>query len=201
MDWQVILTSVVTSLISSSVITAGIIYILKKSFDRAIDYRFEKSLEEGRLRFEEIIRRQAAIYDKQVDTLKEILSLAYRVRNAARDLVQRSDKRGEFDIRALRGAISKLDTYSKTLYEIMQEERALLPMPIFKPAHELNSRTLALIAGAENFTIERKPRTGEEQQRFSKYVIESYQGIDDLYQSMVNIVQAHLGIAQEKNSA
>jgi len=92
MNWQIILTSVVTSLVSSSVITAGIIYILKKSIDRTIDYRFEKSLEESRLNSQEKVRRQATIYDKQLEVLREILALTYRLRNASRDFAEQISK-------------------------------------------------------------------------------------------------------------
>lgn len=86
MDWQVIITSILTSLVSSSIITAGIIYVLKKSFDSALDYRFGKLLEQQRANIHEETRREASLYDKQFEALKQAVAITYRLRNATRDL-------------------------------------------------------------------------------------------------------------------
>ena len=199
MDWQIVLTSVVTSLVSSSVITAGIIYILKKSIDRAIDYRFEKSLEESRLNSQERVRRQATIYDKQLEVLREILGLTYRLRNASRDFAEQISKETQLYGKDYMESIKKMLNYQKALIDILIEERALLPPSIFELTHEMKNRTGPMIARIENLRLKNKSETENDSIKARDSLMNDYQKIDETHQSLVNMIQAQIGIFEGKD--
>jgi Na+-transporting NADH:ubiquinone oxidoreductase subunit NqrC len=194
MDWQVILTSVITSLVSSSVIVAGIMYVLKRSFDRALDLRYEKLLEESHLRARESSRRDAQVYDKQVDILKEVLSLIYRLRNTTRDLAAQIEKE---DLSKVNETMKRFITYHSALDEVILEERALLPPPLFNLAHESKITALPLVADIENISRGKK---SDKLQELYISTAEYFKRIDRLYQLMVNNVQAQIGVVKEKDS-
>jgi len=200
MDWQVIFTSVVTSLVSSSVVAAGIIYILKKIFDSALDYRFEKFRDESRLSAQESFRRQATIYDKQLNILKEVLSLTYRIRNATLDFVQKLDPHNEdIDREEIDSSMRKIENYKSALREIMFEERALLPPLLFTLVHETHNRVGGLYLQANSFIL-KKSKSKDELRFQYKQAKDSHQKIDDIYQSMVNAVQVQIGIVKEESN-
>jgi len=89
MDWKNILASVIVSLISSSVIASAIVYILKRSFDKSLDLKYEQWLERFKLEAQEQSRRKSKLFDKQAQVYQISLTLVYRLRNIARDLKTR----------------------------------------------------------------------------------------------------------------
>ena len=91
MDWQTILASIT----ASSVIAAAIGYVIKKSYDRALDLRFERLKEQNKGLINEEMRRRGSLFDEQYSALKTGLSLVYRLSNKARDamsLIESEDR-------------------------------------------------------------------------------------------------------------
>lgn len=191
MDFQVILTSVVTALVSSSLISAGVIYVVKKSIDTALDYRFQKLLEESRSQIQETARRQAAVYDKQSETLKTILALTYRLRNTTRGLAEQLEKQKDLYTKEFRDELSKFELYHEALREIMFEERALLPEACFILMHDLRHKTLALLMEFQGFT---RKRSEGERAKLHEKATKTFNEIDNLHQQLVSIIQAHIGV-------
>lgn len=198
MDWQVILTTVVTSLLSSSVIAAGIIYVVKKSFDRAIDYRFEKLLEESRLHVQELTRRRATIYDKQMDVLQEILSLTYRLRNATRYFSQQLESNTSESDNQVHEAARKFTAYQSALSELLYDERAFLPPHLFSLVHSLNKKAGLLRVRVEALLKKRRSGSKDEWQELYTVASHSFQDIDDLYETLVSTIQEEIGLVAKK---
>lgn len=199
MDWQTIITSVLTSLISSSLITAGIIYVLKKSFDNAIDFRFEKLLEQQRANIQEEARRDASLYDDQYNALKQAVSLTYRLRNSAREIASRfsTDTILEKDILK---TIKEFEEKHLEIRELLYKERAILPPFLFELIHELNNKVnnMDVVILAH---LERKKKSGAKlnMEQFRIEVSEIFGEIDEIYSALVLGSQSQMKVIQKRD--
>ncbi|MBC7879388.1 MAG: hypothetical protein H7Y59_19640 [Anaerolineales bacterium] len=140
MDWNTIFTAVITSILSSSLITAGIIYLVKKSLDRMIDLRYEKILEETKLQMQEVSRRKSALYDQQAKIFQECISHIHRLRRIAHSIQGlssqeiRGAKRKEFD-----KILTEFRQNHKEFEEFISENRVLLKIKYAETQHDLRS--------------------------------------------------------------
>lgn len=188
MDWQTILTSIV----SSGVVTAGICYVLKKAFDRTLDLKIEQLKEEHKAEIQENTRRKAWLFDRQAEALTLSVSLVYRLRNAYRDvLVHMKEK----DTKGTAASVKQLHTFSDALREVLFTERATLPGFIFDMGHDLAKRI-----GLVNIQLEslRASRTTSDELYNGKLqqLEETYDEIDVIYERLTSEVHSYLGTTE-----
>ncbi len=191
MDWQTVAASVVASLLSSGVIVAGIVYVLKKSIDRTIDLKYEKLLEENKLKLQESMRRKAALYNKQSQTLQDLLSIVYRLRNTIRDL-------------PFSRSVSKVDQqsweaflqYNRDLGKSMYDNRAILPKSIHRVVHELNHVISPLAFMYNDIKSGRvdEAKLLDIRNDFQR----GFERLNESYQLLVELIQLRLGVLDEE---
>lgn len=196
MDWQTIVTSVT----ASSAITAGICYMLKKSFDHALDLQFQKFKEQNKAIIQENFRRSAFLYDKQFESLKLLLSLIYRLRNIVRDLPEHLDSGKEKEMeRALKG----LTTFGNALEELLYEERATLPDFVFDIAHPMK---LFVTSVYGDIKLLRRSSTDSSKANIKavmevkKSIRNSFGHIDKIYSALTDEVKRRLGTSEDSLS-
>jgi hypothetical protein len=188
MDWQTILTSVA----SSGVVTAGICYVIKKTFDRTLELKIEQLKEERKAEIQESMRRKAFLYDKQYEALKLSVSLVYRLRNAYRDVLVHISER---DAKGIQASVKQLHAFSDALREVLFTERATLPGFIFDMGHDLAKKV-----GLVNIQLEslRANRTAPDELYNSKHqqIEETYDAVDVIYERLTSEVHSYLGITE-----
>lgn len=193
MDWQ----TIVTSITGSSMITAGICYVLKKSFDRTLDIKFEQIKEQNKAVVLEEMRRRASLYDKQYETLKSSLSLVYRLRNVVRELLS-SLKAG--DTREVTSLSKKLDSFQVSLEQTLFADRAILAPFFFDSLHALRGE----IVNARDLIHQMEKRRHEKQALIGDKLrpLEiTYEHIDKIYLYLTTEIQAYLGVAEDGSRA
>ena len=195
MDWPTIFTAVLTSLLSSSLITAGIIYILKKGIDRAIDLRYEKLLEEVKVQVQETARRKSALYDQQSKALQDCISHLHRLRRLARDMENvvspeiKGAKRREFD--------ELLDEFNQRYQEFMDfvsEQRVLLPRRFAEAQHDING-LLTSVRGYHDL-LERTKNDRATSEQMILVLKRSLTRLDEEYVKLLEEAQKMLGISE-----
>jgi hypothetical protein len=185
MDWQTILTSIT----ASSIIAAGVGYIIKRSFDKTLELQFEKFKEQNKAIIQEDVRRQAFLYDRQYETLKLLLSLTYRLRNKARDLPHKIESRTAREIeKEFRGIF----VIANALEELLYTDRATLPNFIFDIAHDL--KTYLAKIDLEISRNRRNPR--EDNRRILDDVQQLFEYIDERYALLTAQVHNYLGVSE-----
>lgn len=198
-DWQTILIAVVSSLFSSSLITAGIIYVVKKGIDRAIDLRYEKLLEETRLQAKEESRRAGAVYDQQSKVLQDLVTHVHRLRRLARDLwklyatPQRREKKGG----ELGRVYAEFDEGLQQFREFISTHRALLTDDYLSVQHDLFS--LATSVKSYHQLLDRKAADADADEVIAG-IQSALERLDDEYLSVLNLAQVRLGILDDKRA-
>ncbi len=199
MDWQTVLTAVVTSLLSSSLITAGVIYIAKKSIDRLIDLRYEKLLEETKLQAQESSRRKAALYDQQSEALQKLVSHVHRLRRLARDMwkllsheKRRGKEWGEFD-----QAHQEFEKYFEEFREFVSNNRVLFTHEYLGAQHEIASLTVS-VRGYRQLMERTTDKTLQEE--LTNDIQSKLERLDEEYLALLNLAQIRLGILEDKRS-
>lgn len=191
MNWQTIIASITTS----SVIAAAICYILKRSFDRALELKFEQIKEQNKAVILEQMRRRAFLFDKLYETLKVSLSLVYRLRNIARDLLDNIETKNQKEIGA---SIKALTNYEGAFEELLFEHRAVLPQQVFDLLHTMKHH----LATIHNYVeiLRRSRSTSGEHSSDNREIIENlkeqFEEIDQIYGMLAEEVQSHLGLTE-----
>ena len=187
MDWQTIITSITTS----TVITAGIIYLLKRSFDKTLELQIEKLKEQNKAEIQEIKRRESLLYDEQFTNLKLILSLVYRLRNTTREILLRIERE---DFRELDELERNIHIYGNNLRELLYAERAILPESMFGLGHFI-SREMSRIQSELRNLVEGRQKNKE--QAHSKFQ-QSYERLDETYQKLTKAIHTYIGTESSK---
>jgi len=197
MDWQTIFTAVVASLLSSSLITAGIIYLVKKGIDRAIDLRYEKLLEEMKLQTQENARRKAALYDQQSKVLQELVAQVHRLRRLARDLslLYGSQKPNEKKSREWKEAYQELESRFSAFREFISNNRTLLTDEYLAAQHDIGGLVSNVKAYHQLFDRQMDKTKADE---FLGAIQEALVRLDDEYLRLLNQAQIRLGILEDK---
>lgn len=192
MDWQTIITAVVASLLSSSLITAGIIYILKKSIDRAIDLRYEKLLEEIKLNAQETARRKSVIYDQKSKALQVYISHLHRLRRMAREMMgPHADHNQEMEWQEFDKTFNEFNQHHKEFLDFISDNRVFLPIKYAQIQHD----TIGLVANIRSYrALAEKTKSGDPDFEVLK---ESYTSIlkrlDEQYVQLLEDAQTSLG--------
>lgn len=140
MDIKTIFTAVITSILSSSLITAGIVFLVKKSLDRMIDLRYEKILEETKAQIQETTRRKSALYDQQAKAYQTCIAHIHRLRRLARSIQELSAqeikgaRRKEFD-----NLFLDFKQNFAEFENFVSENRVLLQVRYAETQHDLRS--------------------------------------------------------------
>ncbi|MCP4370789.1 MAG: hypothetical protein GY797_22150 [Deltaproteobacteria bacterium] len=189
MDWS----TVATSILGSSAIMSAIAFILKKSFMRALDLKFENLKEIQKARIKEEIRRNAKLFDSQFDVMRTALSLVYRARNTARELLKQYDLcKGEttLDVRRNQDAFV---TYAQAIKTLLYDEKAILPKNVIEIIHDLKNSLAAvkvkLILLDSNKTAKNRNHTIQELRT-------KYEHIDRGYEMLTAEIQGILKVSE-----
>ncbi|MCC6300417.1 MAG: hypothetical protein IT314_14075 [Anaerolineales bacterium] len=197
MDWQTILTATVTSFFSSSLITAGVIFFVKKSIDRAIDLRYEKLLEEAKLQAQESLRRKAALHDQQSKVLQELVSHVHHLRRLAKDMwklisTEKPDTKRwkEFD-----QARNEFEKRTQGFREFISNNRVLLTRQHLAVQHDITSLT-------SNIQLHSKLRKLDRanMENSTSGIQSSLERLDEGYTTMLYLAQIQLGILDDSEN-
>ncbi len=196
MDLQTIFTAAITSLLSSSLIAAGIIYIVKKSIDRAIDLRYEKLLEELKLQAQETARRKSALYDQQSKAIQVCISHIHRLRRQAREMEEMASsgikgaKRKEFDALLL-----EFNQQYKAFMDFLSDNRVILPRIFTEARHD----TGMLVANIQAYRDLAEKTIAD--RAISEQIIASLKNsltqLDEQYFKLLERAQTTLGMDEE----
>lgn len=197
MDWQTVITAVVASLFSSSLITAGIIYLVKKGIDRAIDLRYERLLEETKLQAQENVRRKAALYDQQSTVLQELVAQVHRLRRLARDLstLYMSQERPKKKSNELKTVYLEFEDRFRDFREFISSNRTLLTSEYIAAQHEITS----LVSSVKSYhqLLDHQVNDDLADQAIRR-IQESLNRLDDEYLRLLNLAQVRLGILEDR---
>lgn len=191
MDWL----TIVTSFSSSAAVAGAITYALKKSFDRALDLRFERLKEQNKALINEEIRRRGSLFDEQYSALKTGLALVYRLRNKARDAIRFMESEDRNQVKKCTREMGSLVTAAR---EILFEERATLPKRFFDCLHNMHHDVAVFNTICDTFSHERnaeKDKTTE----IIKRAKEGYEMIDTIYLVFAEDVHSYLGVSSESS--
>ena len=175
--------NIATAILTSSLVGLVVGYVLNRRLDAA------------RLRLGEEIRRQADLYDAQSKLFAELLEMTYRIRNVARDL---SESKSSIQIPQLSAkSVRRLKEFQEALTELLYKKRGMLPEIIFSMAHDLKQHTAMLETELDLLGHSRVPNDRAHQiyQRVSKLFTE----INAIYETMIPLVQVHIGIKTMAN--
>jgi hypothetical protein len=181
-DWQTTLSAV----LGSSVAVAAIGYLAKLTIERSLDVRIEKIRNQNKAELQEQFRRHALIWNSQYAAAKTLLSLVYRFRNSFQELLVLTDESPEAK-RSQGEIFERLRAYGNGIVEILYEDRAILPRPLFMAAHELKSPVAALTALGHRYLSDTGPWSRVSEEKL-------YQRIDALCSIVVLIVHDMTGV-------
>lgn len=196
MDTQTILTAVVTSLLSSSLITAGIVFFVKKSLDRLIDLRYEKILEETKTQIQEAARRKSALFDRQAQAYQSCIAHIHRLRRLARSIQEmtaqeiKGPKRKEFD-----GRIDEFKQAYSNFEDFISENRVLLNLKYAQTQHEFRN-VFASITGYHSL-ITRLGDNHDQVEHLVSTLKSSISRLDEQYLTLLEDAQTFLGGAAD----
>ena len=191
MQWDALLTQVV----ATGTMVAAATFVLKLWIQKLFDIRFKELEERTKARIAETSRRDAAIYDRQFDTLKTALSLVYRARNTARDIQESPE---EVNTQNGRDRLRTLQAHSETVRDVLISERAILPDHIFRNLHSLKHHLLGFVQGVEELRSIRQ--RGAKDGRIAKmadHLRHMYDGLDANYCQLVVLIQQQMGVPSE----
>src|SRR5262249_23572149 len=109
---------------------------------------------------DELRRREALIFDQQLEILKTALSLVYRARNIARTLKESHDAEVRYRHRE---PLRNLRSYHEAFENLLFEERALLPENLFNILHGLKHHLAYFVESVEY--LRRSQEKGEDASR------------------------------------
>lgn len=198
MEWPTVLTTA----IGSGAILSGVAYVMKVAFARAVDARVERIKETTKAEITEDMRRSAAVFDRQYDVFRTVLSLTYRARNTARYVLEHIE--AGYTVNSVNvdrpPRSGELGTYSGAIIALLYDERAVIPPKLFKMAHTLkNSLGLFLATEEQLFfpLVHSELNTVDKREAVLEQLRESGAEIDALYNSIVKEVQAHLKVTDD----
>jgi phage-related protein len=190
MSWDVFTAALSGAGIAGA--TVGI--ILKTVFERAIDTKLKAMEEKTRAAIAEESRRQAAVFDQQFNALGNMLSIAYRLRNDAREVRELSV---DSSFETITPIVDQIRKNLGALREILYAERFVVPQRIFYLLHDgmLQASTgLLMQLQAASLSQERDQSSYETLLDGIKTV---YEAVDNAYEELVGEIQAHIGVARK----
>ena len=196
------ISTIVASLTSSVVIAGAIAFVLKKSFEKTLDLKIERLKEQSRADIAESTRRKAQIFDQQEAAFKTVLSLAYRFRNSAREIIEQMENSKDDAARQSIDISEKnrrFKTYSESLIQILYDERAIMPPDLFQVAHELKNaaRDFSNESDKIMMPILTRGRSKMSSKKFNSILDDlrgHYKEIGRWYSRITEEVQARLGV-------
>jgi hypothetical protein len=90
--------------------------------------------------------------------------------------------------------LRKLRSLHESIEDLLYEERALLPSDLFKILHELKHHLLAFFAQVEDYRKSRRRNMEDIAKARVKDLEEVYGKLDHDYDSLVRLVQSHVGL-------
>ena len=201
MDWKTIFTSVITSIFSSSLITAGIIYLVKKGIDRTIDAHYEKIVEETKLQLKESSRRKAAVFDQQSIALQGLISRIHHFRDLIRTFLSITSLSDTRNIEAQKKEIiktkKKFSEFEREYKKFMDENRVLFSERIASTQHHV----YGLISEAYNimdlFLKENNKEKLENYYKITERVFFQLGELNERYSDILHYTQEKLGLLEE----
>lgn len=190
MDW----VTLVASIGGSGAVVAAIGYVVKLAAERSLDVRVSKLQQENAAQIQEQFRRQAFLWDRQFEAARSLLSLIYRFRNAFRELsviFHNREKPGAWEAEEM---LRRLNAYGEAVSEILYEERAVLPKPLFEAAHELKTPLYELRCLGERYLSGRAASRSKERRPVEAQIQNLYKIIDAIYTMVTELAHEILGV-------
>lgn len=170
--------NIITAVLTSSLVGLVVGYILNRRQEAA------------RQRLEEEIRRGAALHDDQTKLFCELLEMTYRMRNVAREFAGRHSANEHLQFSAK--SVRRFEQFHDALTELLYKKRGVLPLLLFELAHDLKNHTTGLAQDLHEFQQRR------EHEDHAERVLFYFREIDAIYETMVPLVQAHVGIKDDR---
>lgn len=174
---------------SSSLLTAGIVYVLKRSFDRTLDLKYDQLLERSKHEIQEQARQRSAIYDQQAPVYRALLETIYRLRNLAREW-SHIQLIGDLDAQD----IEQFKFLATSLQEALFENRAILPESVFQPAHHAKNQVMTIASlVADDSGPTSAPQTTNTDDSLGR-IARIASDLSTDYTLLVDLIQPRLGI-------
>ncbi len=179
-------------------ITAAIVYVMQKGFDRALEIRVGKILEVHKQAIQEQTRRKAALYDEQADYLKKAINVTYRIRNQVRRVTTACKEHDPASLDSLKQDRDILKHLDDELQTLMYEARAVLPHFLFQQVHSLSRVLGGVSTSIENYITEvsKPPPREEVHTQFVAYLSERYEATEKLYIEMTESIHSYLRVEE-----
>jgi hypothetical protein len=118
----IVFTTVMLSVITSTIVTGILIYILKKAIENGLDTHFKLTPEESKAVIAEQFRQLATLNQDQCPPLKAIGQFSYRCRNALMAILKTSDENPQQDFISM---FNRFKHYYLALEELIFEHHTL----------------------------------------------------------------------------
>ena len=191
------LDSLVAALGGAAVVAAGAGMWLKGTLDRLLDSKLKRLEEERKLEWSERLRRQAKLYDAQMEPLRALVSNLYRARLSAREL-SKGMPRGP--LVATGDELRRLKSFHSSYSELLIEARAYLPFDVHMHLHGMKHRCEHFLATAE--ATLRNPSVARDSSEIPSPtdikwappddLLVAFKELDDGYDEVLQAVQKHM---------
>jgi hypothetical protein len=180
MDWNIILTSI----ISASFIVALIEFFIKQSYKKLLDKKIEEAKED--------IRQKSKVFDLQFNTYVLVDELVYRAKNAARDIKAQLEQQS-IDHNSIDETTNRLGVYNDAIIELLFEKRAILGKDVYTKLHDLKHETLKLIHIAKSARLGLIKGNADILELNNQYKF-VFDNVDGLYISLNEIIQKKIRV-------
>ena len=107
-DWQTVLTSI----LSSGIVSTVLVFALKKIFEKQIEYRFDRKLEEYKSDLEVRSDQKRELGKHRIEDYRKLAEQVYRIRNALKMIVEAKT----FNVDRCLEYIKHTDPYVEQIY-------------------------------------------------------------------------------------
>ncbi len=184
MDWQ----SVLTSVVSSAAFVAVATFSLRRFIDQSLRFHFAKR----ERRFETFLslrsKRWERITDAQMACYKTTLGQVYAIRNACRDIRDNLPQDTEGGEEPLR---SHFDQFFRTL----EDNRAIYHPAVWSLVHSYRQLVISFLQCTRRYSsLHRNEHSEFLRAHEEEAVVEAYSELDRLYAVMTAIIQESIGV-------
>ena len=175
-DVQTIATAAGTALVTSGLV----LFVAKQILERLIDSKFKRADEAYRAVLEERTRREAELYDRQVQELDALATSAYEIRDAARVLSTKVDRE------SLINAEQQLLRIVRVFEGHLRSARPVLPKLLFESAHEVRPVLSNIMTNVELLKLETSP---EQVHRYRRRLEDSILIVDAVFRGIMDLTR------------
>lgn|SRR3982751_6502105 len=177
------LETIAVAALSSGAVAGAVGYVLKKSFETALQARLEAVIRED-------LRREGLLYQEQAAAYAAILETAYRIRNEVRELAMDNQ---EWEKLSNGPQFKSIGRYEAELREALYTHRAILPSDFFSLSHDLKAPLHKILLLLDQEARRRRKKQPLNHKNLDE-VRASIDTINSIYEALVPKVQKRLGV-------